>query len=85
MIAADEAAERIAEERAALEVRIELRVDLERDGAEEHGLDRKIDFAGLEGVGQPTWRRDDSEIDVGRALPDASEQRRERERVEEVG
>lgn len=64
VVASDEASKGVSKECAALELGIDLGAEVEGVWVEEHWVDREVDVAGFEAVGQTRWRGDDREIDA---------------------
>ena len=85
VVASKEASEGVAEEGSALELGVYLRAEVEGLGVEEHGVDREVDIAGFEAVGEALGHGDDGEIDRRRFVAQALQKRRQDQRVEQVG
>jgi len=84
VVGAEEAPERVAEEGAALELGVDLGVEIEGVWVEEDWIDRKVDVAGFEAVGEALGRGDDGEINRRGLFTEAPEQRGKDECVEEI-
>jgi len=68
VLASDEASEGVSEERAGLELGVDLCAEVEGVWVEEHWVDREVDVAGFEAVGETLRHGDDGEIDGRRLL-----------------
>ena len=63
VVTSEEAFEGVSKEGAALELGVDLGAEVERVWVEEHWVDREVDVAGFETVGEALWHGDDGKID----------------------